>query len=1048
MTASQSQHPQRRDNISSFLSIVTLAGWQIRQTWRLLIVTALGMMAAVLLVCAVPLYSEVALNAGLRTLLQSDSANATINVHGKVQATGIGPVLNQLSDVAESDLGSQIYTIPDPLSIQIHGYGTTSPGLSLILPDMQEVQTFSQLTPFLNSPRPQMQLLGFPQKHLSSHVKLLAGRLPAQATDAIEIALTPQAAQCLYKTPFHSGFISPAPQCAPALKIGDELTLFAPFDKANSRFLTPDQQTALNNSPNPTNRWKVRLVGLFQPINPHEDYWHGASFDQNAIDPQRSPQLPNLSSALVATESLISTIDAPQPAAKSTNSGTSQLPPTPLPAPAYLASTDVFGDFHFNLNTITTDNLDSLLTNLNTFTTDATNNPVNTIHYDSVNTPADILSTFQTRLALAQIPVGLLLILIAGMALLFIAIATELLVERQTDVIAILRSRGASRWQIFSVFTLQSLLIALCVLFLGPLLAIPLTIILIHFLFLHSDMGALSLITSDPFQTVWGIRWYALGALGASLGVTLFTLYQSTRLDVLALRRETGRQSRPSLWQRFYLDALLGLLALAGYGYTLYILNTGTLNDSATIELLSPLVLISSMLVLLALLLLFLRVIPRLAQGGAHLAARRSGISGMLALANIARTPRQAQRIILLLTLTTALTIFTLIFSASQNQRIYDVVNYQVGADFSGWLPDDNMGLASDINLRFQHIPGVQHSSIGLLDNAQFLGATFQIKAVDTAQFAQTAIWSPRYSQQSLPSLMSQLSSQRAQAQKDHVLPVIVAADTAQALRVSAGSRVSITINQNTIPCQVLTIVQAIPTTNITSGTTRFTGGGILVDYQTYAALLSTPDQPIAPNYVWIRSSPEANQNLIRAALTQLMLPRSLILDRRVFIASQQQDPVILNLVGAMTIGTVAPLFLSLLGSLLISWLNARNRLLGFSLLRALGTSPRQLAGMISWEQGVIYTFMLVLGIIAGFLLSLMVLPSLIQTSIIVNGENGGTSNGLAQHIPLPQLQIIFPASLFFVIGGLILICFTALVLMVRLATHPSLSQTLRLNAD
>src|SRR5207245_9419773 len=51
-----------------------------RKTWGLLLITGLGFVAAVMLACAVPLYSDVSMTAGLRGALTSSSANADIVV--------------------------------------------------------------------------------------------------------------------------------------------------------------------------------------------------------------------------------------------------------------------------------------------------------------------------------------------------------------------------------------------------------------------------------------------------------------------------------------------------------------------------------------------------------------------------------------------------------------------------------------------------------------------------------------------------------------------------------------------------------------------------------------------------------------------------------------------------------------------------------------------------------------------------------------------------------------------------------------------------------
>ena len=57
---------------------VTLALWRLRQTWKLLLVTGLGIVAAVMFVCAVPLYTDVAMTAGLRGALTSSTQSAEI----------------------------------------------------------------------------------------------------------------------------------------------------------------------------------------------------------------------------------------------------------------------------------------------------------------------------------------------------------------------------------------------------------------------------------------------------------------------------------------------------------------------------------------------------------------------------------------------------------------------------------------------------------------------------------------------------------------------------------------------------------------------------------------------------------------------------------------------------------------------------------------------------------------------------------------------------------------------------------------------------------
>ncbi len=59
---------------------MTLALWRLRKAWRLMFITELGMVAAVMLICTVPLFSQVAISGGLRSALAADPNASTVNV--------------------------------------------------------------------------------------------------------------------------------------------------------------------------------------------------------------------------------------------------------------------------------------------------------------------------------------------------------------------------------------------------------------------------------------------------------------------------------------------------------------------------------------------------------------------------------------------------------------------------------------------------------------------------------------------------------------------------------------------------------------------------------------------------------------------------------------------------------------------------------------------------------------------------------------------------------------------------------------------------------
>jgi ABC-type antimicrobial peptide transport system permease subunit len=139
-----------------------------------------------------------------------------------------------------------------------------------------------------------------------------------------------------------------------------------------------------------------------------------------------------------------------------------------------------------------------------------------------------------------------------------------------------------------------------------------------------------------------------------------------------------------------------------------------------------------------------------------------------------------------------------------------------------------------------------------------------------------------------------------------------------------------------------------------------------------------------------------------------------------------------------------------LLGNLTISWLSARSRLTNFVVMRALGSTPRQIAGVIGLEQGIIYTTAIILGIIFGLLFSLIVLPTFIFTTIVANASQDQVTTGefyVVQNVPV--IHMVIPYSLIaLALGVLIVICVVALGMMVRVASRPAIGHVLRLSED
>ena len=170
----------RRRRARLIPSSFTLAIWRLRQTWRLLLIVGLGDIAAVLLVCIVPLFTQVALSAGVRGVIDGQPGASQIFISGFAQAPSqqdVATIQQRLDSIIASDMGAYVVA--------------GEPNFSVSLP-------FVMLPPNPSSgsgapsggPQQQLQVVGADMTQAAKQYTLIAGRLPSASSDTVEIALT------------------------------------------------------------------------------------------------------------------------------------------------------------------------------------------------------------------------------------------------------------------------------------------------------------------------------------------------------------------------------------------------------------------------------------------------------------------------------------------------------------------------------------------------------------------------------------------------------------------------------------------------------------------------------------------------------------------------------------------------------------------------------------------------------------------------------------------------------------------------------------------
>lgn len=973
-----------------------LAGRQARQIWRMLLVMLVGLTIAIATVGALPLFTQITQTAGLRAFITQDPANLNITVVGQSV---------QLNETSFTEMSNLLGADAEKAHIAPYLVPTTYSATQL------SDQTLDQRLPngTFSQTDNEMTLNGVDIAQMTPFLHVLQGRLPAATSDQLEAAINQDTA---------------ARMNAP---IGATLWM---------EVLDTTGSGAVVHVP-------VHLVGIIaNPTTPRQ-FWMDNSLDATATVGKHA-----IFASLVSTQTMLTVL------ASLAQQETAQHLSLVVPQRAYWLRT-------VDPSMMNASQVDTLTTRFDTFqsqlSADLSTHNLGSIHVQGhVFDPGGLFGNYSARITNVQVSTMTLLVGMIGSALLFVSMLAELVIEQQSSAIAVLRSRGFGRGQIFAALAVQGLIVCGVALVVGALLAVPVAHLIAAWRLPADQQGAIEVL-NEPMMQALAPAWLPmLAAVGCTAVAMLVALALTLRLNVLSLRREAARTTQAPLWQRLHLDVVAAVVAVLGLVGTLYLQYAVLGTDPQVDRLLEPLTLLAPIFALLAVSLLLLRGSSVLVQLGARLAQRGKGAMAMLALTQVERAPRQFQRLTLFLTLALAYAVFALSFAASQAQRASDVAAHAAGADFSGTLVKPRL-LADPNAIRlsvreeeqaFNAIPGVTSATAGHIINLtptdSTLHAVVTVIAVDAQTYGQTAQWPPQDAT-SVPALMQQL--EQAEAQRPEFIPAIVDTQTWNALHLTQGVSFALNITSSTgyVPVQFQPIAEVanLPLTPDTNG-------GMLVDFRSYATdIIGPTSTPVPLDTMWLRTKDDATSlKSVRAAL-DANGPTGLVTmqDRRALQSSLQQEPLTLTLVGLLVVSVGLPLGLALIGTFIAAWQYVRQRLTGVTVLRALGAQPRQIVGVLAWEQSLAYVLSVVFGVGIGMLFAYLTLPNLIFTNTPPNIQ--ATSNDQiyrVQHVP--SVRVVLPVSVWFAGGVVLLLGAAAIALMQLRARNAALGQSLRLNED
>lgn len=623
----------------------------------------------------------------------------------------------------------------------------------------------------------------------------------------------------------------------------------------------------------------------------------------------------------------------------------------------------------------------------------------------------------------------------------FIFMVSRQMLDMEQNEIAVLKSRGANRRQLLTLYTLQSLILA-AVAYAGGVALSP---------YLCQVLGSansfLEFVRRSALDTQINSTVLLYGAAAALLSVLAMVLPVLRRSKTTIVSHKQGRNHRRSdrpLWQKLGLDVIL--LGVSLYG--LYSFNgqkealSQKVLEGASLD---PLLFLSSSLFMIAAGLLALRVLPAVVWLVFTPFKKLWSPALYASFLRILRTRRSQGFIVVFLVITIALGVFNADAARTINGNKEDNLRYEIGADLvlqEKWS-DNSASLTDNPNLdlvynepdygRFLAMDGVQSCAKVLTDSVSVSvsGGTLknvQLMAINTKTFGQT-IWMKEglnpYPINAYLNAISQnsrgvLVSRNAQTDFGMKLGDVIS------YKMSSGESIRGTI------CGFVDYFPSYAPVTYAKGT-----DGLYRETPNYLVVANLSQVQaecgVTPYEVWIKTN--GSTDFIYDFAEENGLTFTRFRDASAELVEMKNDPVLQGTNGILTVGFIVVLLLCAVGFLIYWVLSIQSRTLQFGIFRAMGLSMREILTMLLNEHLFISGLSIVTGAAVGKLTAKLYMP-LIQLAYAAS-DNALPLQVVSRSGDMARIAIV--------VGVMLAVCLTVLGVLI---SRMKIAQALKLGED
>ncbi|HWI51078.1 MAG TPA: ABC transporter permease [Symbiobacteriaceae bacterium] len=567
--------------------------------------------------------------------------------------------------------------------------------------------------------------------------------------------------------------------------------------------------------------------------------------------------------------------------------------------------------------------------------------------------PFDLLQRYLVKAGQLQFMLLLLAVPPLAVVAYFLVVTSGLMIDGQRQEISVLRSRGASLWQVLGVYLLEGILLGGLALIGGY----PLGILLGRAM--GATAGFLQFVDRQQPALLLSPDFWTYGLVAAALAVLAYVapVIPAARQSIISYKSESARRLQRPFWARWGLDFLL--VGLAGYAYytsqqkhaamvaALAKAAAGATAPRADLVLMQPLDILAPALFVAGLGLILLRAVPLIARLAAWLAERRAGAPLYLTLTQLSRAAASYTPVVLLLTLTVGMGLYSAAAARTLERNTTDRVKYAGGADLVleevwEYVQEAPDGPVTDVlvppwNVHYS-LPGVEHPARVRREPVQMMVAgrsqgKGRLMAIDPDDFGRVA-W---FRSDLAPAHFYEYLNLLAQDEE----AVLVTPGFMQKNKLKPGDRISL-LSEGMQEVS-LVIYGAVP-----NWPSLYPEEG-----EFFIANLDYVESSLGlQRYsVWFKLKEGAKVQTLIDALKDESIMTLRAEDNRQALIRARRDPQLVGLLGGLTSGFLLSAVITVLGFWLYAALSVRARVLQFGVLRAMGMGVRQLLSAVALEQ-------------------------------------------------------------------------------------------------